>query len=409
MTWDHGGSNSYRMGAEGKFDLKLCLSVPHELDVVACVAKPSMASSSNNHPGKVASTVTTDSATAKGGVAVSVLTSRKCSSTSSLPEVSLDNSKNSVASTEQAASAENLMTSPAPGHVKMAAEAVAESVLNLASHQAIVSVTNNSKETKVPACIVTDFPLSDVMKVSRVNPLADYSVELMAPERRKAHQTIVAENVENLINSSASNSQRNDQKQSLETVKVSVDEAVSIPLKVASDTLPATSEVSTLTQQTQKLCIGPIRPRRDKFLKRGSRELVVVTSKGVTSLPDITDDDDDEEDMSDTTKKNEHNLATVVTNPMSVSVPNLSSDAVTSEQNTHNSAQSLFETFAAVARRGRNLSNTANNVVNNNSQYQFHVVGNSPSVFNTVSSPSYRGPNNVSSLVRLALSSNLPG
>lgn len=23
VTWDHGGSNSYRMGAEGKFDLKL--------------------------------------------------------------------------------------------------------------------------------------------------------------------------------------------------------------------------------------------------------------------------------------------------------------------------------------------------------------------------------------------------
>lgn len=23
VTWDHGGSNSYRMGAEGKYDLKL--------------------------------------------------------------------------------------------------------------------------------------------------------------------------------------------------------------------------------------------------------------------------------------------------------------------------------------------------------------------------------------------------
>lgn len=26
VTWDHGGSNSYRMGAEGKFDLKLASS-----------------------------------------------------------------------------------------------------------------------------------------------------------------------------------------------------------------------------------------------------------------------------------------------------------------------------------------------------------------------------------------------
>jgi E3 ubiquitin-protein ligase HECTD1 len=31
VTWDHGGSNSYRMGAEGKFDLKLSPGYEHRL------------------------------------------------------------------------------------------------------------------------------------------------------------------------------------------------------------------------------------------------------------------------------------------------------------------------------------------------------------------------------------------
>ena len=31
VTWDHGGSNSYRMGAEGKFDIKLAPGYEPEL------------------------------------------------------------------------------------------------------------------------------------------------------------------------------------------------------------------------------------------------------------------------------------------------------------------------------------------------------------------------------------------
>ena len=31
VTWDHGGSNSYRMGAEGKFDIKLAPGYESEL------------------------------------------------------------------------------------------------------------------------------------------------------------------------------------------------------------------------------------------------------------------------------------------------------------------------------------------------------------------------------------------
>jgi len=45
VTWDHGGSNSYRMGAEGKFDLKLS----HMPDEPMCAPRTSSISSNNNH------------------------------------------------------------------------------------------------------------------------------------------------------------------------------------------------------------------------------------------------------------------------------------------------------------------------------------------------------------------------
>ncbi|XP_065332241.1 E3 ubiquitin-protein ligase HECTD1 isoform X2 [Cloeon dipterum] len=108
VTWDHGGSNSYRMGAEGKYDLRLA-SDPEAL--------ASKKKSDNNKS--------------------SVLTSRKSSSTPSLPEATTD-SKGSVASTDQAASADNLAA-------KQAAEAIAESVLSVARAEAIVAVTGENQ------------------------------------------------------------------------------------------------------------------------------------------------------------------------------------------------------------------------------------------------------------------------
>lgn len=78
VTWDHGGSNSYRMGAEGKYDLRL-----------------------------VGAGLDTDSTTKckNGG---GVLTGRKSNSTPSLPDCTDAAMRGSVASTDQAASADNL-------------------------------------------------------------------------------------------------------------------------------------------------------------------------------------------------------------------------------------------------------------------------------------------------------------
>lgn len=88
------------MGAEGKYDIKLAPGY----DVEAASSKNATTNKQKNEKDKQ-----------------SVLTSRKSSSTPSLPEAT--DVKTSVASTEQAASADNLAA-------KQAAETIAESVLS---------------------------------------------------------------------------------------------------------------------------------------------------------------------------------------------------------------------------------------------------------------------------------------
>jgi E3 ubiquitin-protein ligase HECTD1 len=109
VKWDHGLRNSYRMGAEGKYDLKLANSdnLPN-FDITATASsstKKSSGSGSNNEKGNS-------------------LNSRKSSSTPSLPEATIECGKNSVASTEQAASADNLTWNQV--------EVIAENVLSSA-------------------------------------------------------------------------------------------------------------------------------------------------------------------------------------------------------------------------------------------------------------------------------------
>ena len=85
VTWDHGGSNSYRMGAEGKFDLKL-------------------SSGSNGGEGGDSGRAFREQ---PGGVKARPLTGRKAASTPSLPEATTG-SKSLVESFEQTVSADNL-------------------------------------------------------------------------------------------------------------------------------------------------------------------------------------------------------------------------------------------------------------------------------------------------------------
>ncbi|XP_043220195.1 E3 ubiquitin-protein ligase HECTD1-like [Amphibalanus amphitrite] len=164
VTWDSGGSNSYRMGAEGKFDLCLAPGYDPEASAgsgAAAVATtrsptvtvaPAPATAATAATGAAAAATASTAkvgappssaagpspaAAAAGGAAKSkprqsVLTSRKSSSTPSLPEATTDD-MHSVASTEQAASADNLAA-------KQAAEAVAENVMTLANAEAMSSL-----------------------------------------------------------------------------------------------------------------------------------------------------------------------------------------------------------------------------------------------------------------------------
>ena len=128
VHWDTDVYNSYRMGAENKFDLRITTSSIRNVDISkipAPIPKKLLASDCNRY---------SNNRTASS----SVLTSRKSSSTPSLPEATDTNKNGSVASTEQAASADNLAA-------KQAAEAIAESVLTVAHTEAMSSVCTPKK------------------------------------------------------------------------------------------------------------------------------------------------------------------------------------------------------------------------------------------------------------------------
>ncbi|KAL6425301.1 hypothetical protein ACFW04_009489 [Cataglyphis niger] len=127
VTWDHGGSNSYRMGAEGKYDLRLVGTSLEADSTMKC----------------------------KSGV----LTGRKSNSTPSLPDCTDTAMRSSVASTDQAASADNLAA-------KQAAESIAESVLSVARAEAVVAVTGESGANSTGELSVVLHPRPDTAVTS---------------------------------------------------------------------------------------------------------------------------------------------------------------------------------------------------------------------------------------------------
>ncbi|XP_069935909.1 E3 ubiquitin-protein ligase HECTD1 isoform X7 [Cherax quadricarinatus] len=146
VTWDHGASNSYRMGAEGKYDLKLAPGYDPEFPQVSTITSSISTTSSNTATTTTSASIATITTAIKSTKVVStdvtqgtsVLTSRKCSSTPSLPQATTDVHKHSVAASEQAASDDNLSAK--------AAETVAENVLSVASAEALLSVESSGRE-----------------------------------------------------------------------------------------------------------------------------------------------------------------------------------------------------------------------------------------------------------------------
>lgn len=431
VTWDHGGSNSYRMGAEGKYDLKLAPGFDIE------------AASSKLH----SSNKTKDSKDKQ-----SVLTSRKSSSTPSLPEAT--DVKTSVASTEQAASADNLAA-------KQAAETIAESVLSVARAEAIVAVTSESQAaindsdlsvvvhplrdhhhdlsainnsissdlaTIVESLALTDTKPSNVISHSQLR--RQQSCDASEAHRSNITSSNSGSNLNKEIQLSRRSSKINSSRAAVNAAAQSLAEAVEALDKIREGTDLLINNTNTLLSG-ELLQSSIMMTHQNQQNQQNPCAINALANTGVRIS--VSDDDRDrptkvkkssadheakdncskEEAVNNSNNvRNNSNCPVVVTNPMSVSVPNLTS----TEASNHiepSSTAGLLETFAALARRrtlgsvsstnsaNANSNNTAGNIINSNAQNNHQNTGGG------LLFP--RAPNSMSSLVKLALSSNFPG
>ncbi|XP_069704389.1 E3 ubiquitin-protein ligase HECTD1 isoform X7 [Periplaneta americana] len=495
VTWDHGGSNSYRMGAEGKYDLKLAAGYD------TSTTSDSVAPGTSAVSGKTAV-----SATGKGsknmidvtkGGGTSVLTSRKSSSTPSLPDATENHAKTSVASTEQAASADNLAA-------KQAAEAIAESVLSVARAEAIVAVTGESQSSSTPAgelsvvvhalrdphtdlsaisstaasdlaTIVETLALGESTRTSNGSSSNQLRRQMSCSDDtntscsgNKVSSSGNASNVEaastktNLLVSSSSSSSSATLNKTLygssRANKVQLSsttdphamlsaEAVEVLDKMregadmlrnntnsflSGELLPSTLLVGTGQQPSSATSIGlmaaTLAPSVRISVSGGqeSSDSSVNEEKGLrikNRQPPAAVVESKREKECSSKEKEPSGGSVVVSNPMSVSVPNLTSAAGTNTMETSATA-GLLETFAAMARRRTLGAVTSGSGSTGGSGTGSGAggtgsggAGNIPSPSCTTPSPSPspgsslfpRGPSSVSSLVRLALSSNFPG
>ncbi|XP_038107081.1 E3 ubiquitin-protein ligase Ufd4 isoform X3 [Culex quinquefasciatus] len=494
VKWDHGLRNSYRMGAEGKYDLKLAnsegLTAPYDINN----------SGSGMVPLSGAGTVS--SAKKVYDKSLNVLTSRKSSSTPSLPEAT-ENKSASVASTEQATSVDNLAW-------KQAVEVIAENVLscarsdlantsggsssndlstpnannnnNLNNQEVSVIVHSLGERGNIPdlsqintststlvsdlATITENLTLSDNIKnnigaasassqfVSNFGTqLAASSSSSSSEENNKANNITaylptkldvldkMREGVDMLRNNTNNllSSELLTQSNLLSSVKIALPTpAPSTGAGAAAPPPPAGTIFVASTSTSSTSTLPPIADDRDVANNLRNNIVVVPSSGGVTKKvlnePASTPDD---RDVANNLRNNivvidsesptvvaassskevvpDSPSAVVAANPMSVSVPNLTSNESTTPSESQ-TPTGLLETFAAIARRRTSGSSVAtppgivgtsssgngsNNATPNNNQLS-SVTSN----IQANSSFFPRGPNSVTSLVKLALSSN---
>ncbi|XP_051170118.1 E3 ubiquitin-protein ligase HECTD1 isoform X4 [Leptopilina boulardi] len=339
VTWDYGGSNSYRMGAEGKYDLRLFGT---GMD------------SESSIKGKISGD----------------LTGRKSSSTPSLPDCT-DTVRCSVASTDQAASTDNLAA-------KQAAESIAESVLSVARAEAVVAVTGEGGANSTGELSVVLHPRPDTTVTSDLATIVE-SLTLNTECSTNSNSNRTSNSSKPLFppvrgNKPASSLLSLEAAEVLDRMREGADRMKNNTNSFLSGELvglvPVRISVAAETEENS-LRIRPI-PRHPPHMLDGSKEC--SRDKEASS-----------------SSQNPAGGCSVVTNPMSVSVPNLACSDVNNTLEPA-AATGLLETFAAMARR-RTLGPASGQ----------HIAPNS----NSSSNP--RGPNSVSSLVRLALSSNFPG
>lgn len=416
VKWDHGLKNSYRMGAEGKYDLKLANGDQLSFDLGA-QATPGSSKNKN------------------------VLTSRKSISTPSLPEATSDGFKTSVASTDQATSADNLSW-------KEAVEAIAENVLTSARSDIVNSENANQSEVSVVVHGLRErenlpdlstinnstLQLSDLATISEnLVPGTSTSRQNSFPQEDKASNLNEANNKINLSQSANSLSKallntKLEVLDKIDRVRESVDLlrnnnllssdilAQSNLLSSVKLSLPKNQGEQQLQQQSQQQKNNM--NQTDNTFKKAFSEFekyLQIQAEESASASGSTSNQPEFNIKSEGEAEAQADGAVVVSNPMSVSVPNLTNQENQQQPTPNNqldaaaaTSASLLETFAVMARR------RASGSAGGNSGPLQGIAGGSMN--NQVSSPANnqnyfpRGPNSVTSLVKLALSSNFhPG
>ncbi|KAH8394178.1 hypothetical protein KR215_003788 [Drosophila sulfurigaster] len=439
VKWDHGVRNSYRMGAEGKYDLKLANleSVASVFDGVNSMVP--MASKKND----------------KGNV----LTSRKSSSTPSLPEATEIN-KNAEDASNQTVSADNLAW-------KQTVEAIAENVFISAKSQ-ITTNQSNTALTRDTQATYSESSASGVEQTLMAKP------NIPSPLIRELEHIADLSTINNSMPSNVSDLATITESLSIveiskeDDVAVKTEECESCDTVVASDVIRVAhieennkmnannsakgllinlkqsnsgSSSSQFPGESREIIVDTMRNNSNNILSadelhlhranvsgglKGNPKVSVIIQSGNLPKNETPDDamksamptpnlssSDDAPAVSayqghiENMNPQISNDVVSVSNQMSISVPNLTTTSSSEVSSTSEAAvhSSFLETFAAIARRrtsqdthNESSGNQANKTNANKNEHSNQNVG--------ASSFFPRGPNSVTSLVKLALSSN---
>ncbi|ALC39182.1 CG5604 [Drosophila busckii] len=441
VKWDHGVRNSYRMGAEGKYDLKL-----------ANFENVSVFEGVNAMPPKKV-----DKSHA--------LTSRKSSSTPSLPEATEIN-RNADEASNQTVSADNLAW-------KQTVETIAENVFvqaksQIAASQAQAEQLNSESSSEqtlapksnAPSPLIRELEhIADLSNINNSMPainaniaadLATITEGLSITDISKQHNTAKpaearvgeaaaqkrATNLEENNKMNATNAVNNLAKGLLINLRQS---AASVGAGAAAGAAQLPSETREMLDKMRD-CVDMMRNNTNNILSadepqqsqsqsqapaaaaranvsggataaKGNAKMLIqpgTLQKSESNAAAVEQLKADETPAVSGYQAQENimsNEAVSVSNQMSISVPNLTTTSA-AEANSSNEVAvhtGFMETFAAIARR-RTSQDTSNesNQLNN-----AHVHKNEHSNQAVAASSFFpRGPNSVTSLVKLALSSN---
>ncbi|XP_030384649.1 E3 ubiquitin-protein ligase Ufd4 [Scaptodrosophila lebanonensis] len=470
VKWDHGVRNSYRMGAEGKYDLKLAYCESVSIFEGGNSIVPTMANVGAQKFDKGNS-----------------LTSRKSSSTPSLPEATeinrnTEDDSNQTVSADNLAwkqtaqtNAENVFTSTnqeaALSHPISEATSTnksqqndkesASKQVNLSSHLirelehiSDLSTINNSTST-INTTAVTDLEtISENLSLSEMckGNICNVNSTTFKSEPANVSSCYVGSDTQSLASGNnvkqITNIEANNKMNSTNSVSnISKGLLANVCANSSSDATRVSQFSSEALEMIDKMRDGVdmIRnntnnilscdkisipctnllskevPKEDEVLRPGNTiPTQILGFAGDTGIKRIN-----EPCTSKTSASNEHNTTVnfpaetdkeknpqiqcepvSVSNQMSISVPNLTTSASEAPTSSEMVAHSgLLETFAAIARRrtSQSTSNQTNQIITSNMKKNERRNQNA-----ATASLFPRGPNSVTSLVKLALSSNFP-